>query len=216
MKQRKQAKHPGDTLRQARLQGGLPEAVIARKLGIDLQTLEQLEAWQLDELPPNPYLLPLTRRYCQLVALDFTDLAQTFPEALPANRGSELSSAQTQPVRLRRQFVLASSVRVAVLVGLVLIIFGYVLWQGSALGSRPQLDIVSPHSGITISDDTVLIEGQTSQEAQVYINGTSVLVAPNGKFEYSAVLKKGVNELRIEAVNNIGGERVEVLTLINE
>jgi cytoskeletal protein RodZ len=216
MKERQQAKHPGESLRQARLQAGLPEAVIARKLGIDLQTLEQLEGWQLDQLPPNPYLLPLTRRYCQVVDVDFSNLTQTFPEALPANRGSELTSAQTQPVRPRRQFVVASTVRVAVLASLVLVIFGYVLWQGSALGSRPQLEIASPQSGITISEDTVLVEGQTSQEAQVYINGTSVLVAPSGKFEYSAVLKKGVNELRIEAVNNIGGERVEVLTLIQE
>lgn len=213
MKKRPEPQHPGDMLKQARIRAGYEPRVVIAKLAITNDMFEALEAWEIDALPDDAHLIPILKRHTAIVSVDYDAMTKRFPRAL--KRSDKPSEAIEQHATDQPMFVFSSILKVAISIGVIVIVIGYLLWQGSNLSNRPRLDIFSPTETV-VTTEFIELKGISSQGSQVFVNGTSVLVDENGEFTSEVVLQSGPNTISVRAVNNVGAEREEVITLIRQ
>ena len=70
--------------------------------------------------------------------------------------------------------------------------------------SEINLTISSPDSGITVSTNTVSIQGSTESLASVVINDVEVIANTDGSFKTILTLDEGENYISIVAYNDLG------------
>lgn len=80
----------------------------------------------------------------------------------------------------------------------------------------PELKIESPEPNLSTIQDFVIIKGQTEQETRVFVDNISVVVLPDGNFEYQYFLKEGENKIIIKAIDKAGNQTEKELTVIKE
>ncbi len=212
MAQRHTPKHPGDILKRARLQAGMSEKILTKRIGISKEDLEAIENWQLDKLPDNAHFLPILKRVAKTLGVSFDKLADEFPRAMKRKGAVESTVQSSDPEK--QNIVLTSLLKYGVAFIFVLALVGYIIWQSSSLGAKPPLIIFQPETNTVTSQESVQITGETGENIQVFINGTSAVVSEDGDFDSVAVLQIGTNTIEVRAVNNVGAENVQVLTLV--
>ncbi|MBP9797514.1 hypothetical protein KBC70_00005, partial [Candidatus Woesebacteria bacterium] len=79
------------------------------------------------------------------------------------------------------------------------------------LAEKPTLSIESPKEGDTVSTSETFVKGTTDPSVAIRVNGGPAVVGVDGSFTYSARLKDGDNEIKVEATDIAGNQ--EVVTL---
>lgn len=120
----------GPALQQARVAQGLTQADIANQLNLKIETIEQLESDNFDEIISPTYVKGYLRSYARLVKIDSTELINEYQNREPkeAQRKSRLKG-------LTSKNVMESGDKKIALVSYILILFilaliGYWWWQG--------------------------------------------------------------------------------------
>lgn len=99
---------PGARLRQAREQGGLTLAAVARELNLTPSLLEALEADDYSRLPEPVFVRGYMRRYADRVGLPPDDIAERFDEFYLADTGLPPDHGlRPNPVRVLSDVVVA-------------------------------------------------------------------------------------------------------------
>jgi len=68
--------------------------------------------------------------------------------------------------------------------------------------ARPPLHVAFPPS--QVSDESCIVKGSTERGMRVYVNGAEAPSADDGTFTATVTLKRGVNLLRVEALDEAG------------
>lgn len=80
--------------------------------------------------------------------------------------------------------------------------------------TSPALQVTEPQDEITVNTPTVQVEGMTTADAVVSINGSLVAVDASGKFSTTVILEEGPNSIEVVASDSQGNENSQVLTVI--
>ncbi len=187
----------GAKLRQARLARNLSLDSISKKIKIRVEYLSAIENDQLDKLPSGLYGKSFIKQYGVYLGLKpkqiIKDLNLEYLDEAEANPFSQ------KILNSRKLIVWPKIIRNILAFGAVLICFLYLTIYFKNIVTPPSLDIISPERNILITENSILVSGQSEPEAEIKINGEVVLNNNKGAFTQEVNLKKGLNSITITA-----------------
>ena len=194
---------PHPRLRKAREKQGLSLRRAAEDTGIKESILRAFEQGQPTGLKA-PYESKLLVSYARYLSV-----------AIPV---SPVPPAPQPRLRKRfkaRQPIATTSVIRTTLVSLIIAaVLGYGVWQLVQLVSAPRLRVEEPARDTIVQQSSLTLRGKTTSAAEVFVNNQPVSVDPEGYFEYTIHLRRGVNEVEVVAVNTLAKKSIVRRTVI--
>lgn len=189
--------HIAASLRQARAEQKLRLKEAVKQTGIRALYLEALEQGDWEKLPAGVYGRNFLKEYAIWLKLDPRPLLQLF------DRESASTNADVDKVFVERarhtQFFLAipKLVKILAVIATVALCALYLIFYLNNLTKPPFLELSQPAQDMTVSNTSLEVIGQSETEAEISINGETVLGDENGRFRLQVYLKKGLNTLTV-------------------
>lgn len=205
----------GFKLKEVREQKKLSPEFIAKKLNINLKYLLDIEDNRFDRLPAGLYSKNYVREYAKLLGFPPIEIKKWLKHNLELV--NENNDPFSQKVLSRKQFIAFPRIIKNTL--LALLFLACLLYLGSYFKKivfPPKLEIYQPDKNLKISGNSIEITGKTETEAEVQINGETVLNNNNGYFSTSINLKKGVNNILIKAQKKYSSESTVLRQILVE
>jgi len=196
----------GEKLRQTRLFKNLKIENIAKKINIRNEYLIALEEERFENLPAGLYGKNFLKKYADFLGLNTKELLQN-PTTNLDNRLE--SNPFSQKIVKKSKFLVFPKIFRNILIAVaILICFLYLIFYLRQIFFPPKLEILQPETNIMISETSLLIKGTTEKEAEVRVNGELILNNHDGIFSQMVNLKKGLNNITIQAKKKYSRERV--------
>jgi hypothetical protein len=100
------------------------------------------------------------------------------------------------------------------IVGFVLVILLYGLFQARDLIQGPVIQIHAPEDGATVTDTLIRIEGEAHNISEITLNERRILVNETGYFNEQLLLPEGYTIMTFEARDRFGRTTKETLQLV--
>jgi len=178
--------------------------------------LEAIELGKWDQLPQEVYVRGFVLSYAKF--LEITE-AQILPlyesesailrEKADGNKISYNQTIETNKKVLITPRLLAFSALGVFVLGMV----SYIVIQLSDFAGNPNLKITEPQNNAVYEIDSIDMSGITDDDTVVMINEEKVPVTSDGHFALNLKLHKGINVIKVKAVNKIQKETSEVFTV---
>jgi len=95
----------------------------------------------------------------------------------------------------------------------VLAMFGYIFFQVMDFAGSPNLQVSAPGNNLVLETDSTDVYGITDNDTVISINNETVPVTNEGRFSTSLKLHRGVNVIKVKALNKAKKETTNVLTI---
>jgi cytoskeleton protein RodZ len=178
----------------------------AQKLNIPVRQLQAMEAGDFSIFAAEVYARGAYLRYAEFLGLDPSVVEPEMLQALSATRERVPLRLHTPLSWFERVFT-PRWILLAIVAVIACGISGYIIWQVGSFLWLPFLKIEEPARPI-VATENITVKGQAEPQAQVTINGETVLLQNNGYFQFQLYLHPGVNVLHIEAKNTAGRKQV--------
>jgi cytoskeletal protein RodZ len=205
----------GFRLKEVRELKQLSPKLVAQKLNINLQYLLDIENDRFDRLPAGLYSKNYIREYAKLLGFPPAEIKKWLKQNL--EQINENSDPFSQKVLSRKQFIAFPRLTKNILLSLLFL--ACLLYLGlyfKKIVFPPKLEIYQPDRNLKISENSIEIKGKTEAEAEVQINGETVLNNNNGYFSTNINLKKGVNNILIKAQKKYSSENTVLRQILVE
>lgn len=191
----------GEKLQEARLDKGLTLEDVSRSTKIKVPFLEFIEAGEYSKLPSVSYAQGFVKNYTKFLGLSEKEMMAIFRREFDEEKAYRVLPKGFDS----SQDFLISRVRVGQTVFLILLVliifFGYILFQYRYAFINPPLTITFPKDLSTVFSSEVKITGKTDSNSTVYVNKDAVSVDSNGNFEKTIIVFPGKNLIDVKAVN---------------
>lgn len=207
----------GGKFRYARLGFGLTFNEIAEDLKIRVDILKAIERGDFHMIEEPLYRMLMVKTYAEYLGFSQESFQDEYNrESLYAAKKEKSSEVNTESVQ-KADFVVAPSIVKHILLSAGMIgIFVYLaVIAGNAL-ARPSLTVSSPSDRTVSLLPTIPIKGIASKDANLFINGQSVLKDRDGHFQQTFTLSDGVNSIRVSAAKKYSKEAVITRTVLYE
>lgn len=187
-------------LRRARSEKKISLEDASRETNINIKYLQALENGRFDLLPRGIYGKNFLKEYAEYLKTNVTEILTLAEPALAEKCSSQKNKLFSE--RVPRSFNALSLPRLlkgAVIAATVLVCMVYLASGFGKIISPPKLDIISPETNLITGKFFVDVQGYTEPEAEIIINGLSVLIDQNGYFTKKISLKNGLNTISISA-----------------
>lgn len=197
----------GEKLREAREKQKISLSELSRSLNIKKSYIESLEAGRYNKLPADVYSKGYLISLAQYLDMDFESLLALYKKERGIEKQIKKSRERKEIKTIRPSFIITPrTFRLGLVILVVFGLFFYLWYEFSGLSRPPKLYLFEPNSDKTISEETITISGQTDPEATLSINGQVLHIEPSGNFKEKIGLQKGINVLKIQAINRLGKE----------
>lgn len=190
----------------------LEDAEIGTK--VKLKYLKALEESDWNTLPLEVYVRGFVLSYSKYLGITKSEALSLFETESILYR-----KKQTSEISYNKSFrdirflitprILAYGVFSVFVIGLI----GYMIYQITSFAGLPQLKILTPQNNIIVEADSIDMSGLTDPDAAVTINAEKVPVTEGGRFLSTLKLHRGVNVLKVTAVNKTKKEASQVFTV---
>lgn len=195
----------GKKLKEIREQKKIPLDFVARKLNINLKYLLAIEEDRFDHLPAGLYGKNYIRDYTKLLGLPAAETKKWLNSNFDFI--NESSDPFSNKVLSRHNFIaFPRMIRNLILLLLFSACLFYLAFYFKKIIFPPKLEIYHPDKNLKISENSLKVAGKTEAEAEISINGQTVLNNDNGNFTAEIKLKKGINNILIKAKKKYSGE----------
>jgi cytoskeletal protein RodZ len=205
-------KTAGQILRDKRKKKGLSLSKIAQEIKIRKPYLIAIEKDSYQDLPSIATNRGFIRNYAQYLGLK--------PERLLAIFRRDYQRIQDQKLilpsgeDLNKRFHWSPGKTLMSVIALFIFIFlVYLAYQYHGLLGKPGLEVYLPTDKERITKEEVLVEGRTSLDNSVTINGRLIQLNDEGRFSYQLRLVTGENKIVVEASNRIGRKTKQIRTV---
>ncbi len=195
----------GASLKSLRKRQGLSLEMMAAQTHIQRKFLEALETDRHHLLPDPVYTRHLLGLYVEALHGDVAYFLSRYQEecgSCPTDNAS--LRIPRQRIRTRLLLEWRSIALRAVIAIIALLVAGYLGHQIYRMAKPPALLVDAPYGDVQTTTATLMVSGQTEQEVQVAVNGTTVLTDPTGRFSTQMTLTRGLNVIEIEARKKYG------------
>jgi|SRR5581483_11239208 len=103
--------------------------------------------------------------------------------------------------------------KVWIAIGAVAIIVGYGAFRAKDLVAGPQISILSPANGSSVTNSAVVIKGTASNISFLTLNGNKIFTDESGSYSEKVLLSPGYNVITIEARDRFGRTKEKTLQL---
>lgn len=192
----------GERLRELREQARLTVAQVAQQSGVAAHHLVALEAGDYSALPGDVYTRNFLQRYARTLGINEESAVQTYD----AERGVVKAEERRLPRALSQPGGISLSVvgKRGAIALVVLAIVAYLGFEVKHVVSPPLLVLESPATSGVISALSIEVRGRTDPGAAVVVNGQSVSVSTDGRFQESIDLTVGRNTIQVTAAKKRG------------
>lgn len=196
----------GDKLKKARERVELQKEKAAEYLNVRYKFLDRLESGELDKLPADVYTKGFLKKYAKILELDCDALVLEFENEKKIFKHLKKSARPHSLPELRfRRFIITPRFFVYALAAVIsFFILSYFAYQLNFLLSPPNLSILEPASDFATNNSELIVRGKTDPGTKLSVNGQQVYATIDGNFEQKLNLNKGLNVIKIEAVNRFG------------
>lgn len=186
----------GERLKNARELRQIPLEAAAKKLKIRLEYLISMEENRFDRLPSGLYGKNYIKEYGSLLGIPLSELKKWIEKNFELV--NELNNPFSQKIVRKKEFIVFPKViRNVFFILIFAACLFYLASYFKKIVSPPELNIYYPEKNLKISENSIEIKGQTEDEAEIKINGETVLNNKDGFFYTNINLKKGINNLVI-------------------
>jgi cytoskeletal protein RodZ len=195
----------GEILRNERLGKKLALSEVEGATKIKVRFLEALEKNDFSEIAEATVVRGFIKNYAEYLGLSSHDLLAIFRrDFIEDKKGQILPRGVYEPL-LKPKFSWTPKMTVAAsLTALFLVLAIYLSFQLFGFLGTPPLEIYSPKNSETFKIEEIKIQGKTSIDATVLVNGEMILVLTDGSFEKTVALSPGENKILIEASSRRG------------
>ena len=179
---------------------------VAEETRIQKHYIEAMELGQYDRLPQG-FVERFVEQYARYLRIDPEKaLAWYRVETLPLE--SDAPEPLVSEEISNNPFVIPFVAIRFFLVLLIGIFLSYLGFEIYGVLAPPELVIHGPSENFITEEHMVMIEGNTTPESSLLMNGQSVAIDEQGHFAQEVALKDGVNLIRIEARKDQGRANV--------
>jgi hypothetical protein len=190
----------GERFRLARIGAKIEIEDAAETLSINPKYLEALEKGQLHKLPAGIYRKNIVVSYARLLGLGEEEVVESFGREDAGEREERRRSVFSRKIPHISYFLPTPKIiRSAVLIIVVMACVSYLGVCTNKIVSPPKLVVYAPESDLVTDRANIEIKGLTEPEAEVVINGESVLTDRSGNFAMTVNLKNGLNTILVSA-----------------
>ncbi|MFZ5365720.1 MAG: helix-turn-helix domain-containing protein [Patescibacteria group bacterium] len=195
----------GEILRNERLKKKLALSEVEGATKIKVRFLEALEKNDFSKIAEATVVRGFIKNYAEFLGLSSRDLLAIFRrDFIEDEKGKILPRGVYEPL-YQPNFSWTPKLTIGFGVGaLFFILATYLAFQLLGFLGSPPLEIYSPANRESLKTNEVRIQGKTSPDAVVFINGEMALVLADGSFEKTLALSPGENKILIEALSRRG------------
>lgn len=202
-----------EVLKEERERKGLSLDDVVEKTRIKKNFLIAIEKGNFTALPSESYALGFVKNYAQLLGINQDRASALFRREYLAKKIDLLPKFRKNSFLSGRKIVLRSP-RSYLILGVLLIVFTYVIFQFSFLFIGPKIDLSNPKNGELIQKSIVAVEGKTDPYATVYVNGDEVYVDLTGTFRKTLYVYPGEKKIEVIAKNRYGKESKKEIKIV--
>lgn len=206
----------GRILQERRELFGLERDDAATALNMSSRTVCALEENRFEDIPERLYRELFLKTYATYLGFSWSDLASVYARQDALYHGTPDDSAPVRPrtAVAKKHLVVAGRVlKNSLIVSGVAACALYLALLGFSLVRPPELSVLSPLDHTSTHTGRVRIEGATSKDATVAINGSPVKRAADGTFRQDIVLMEGANTIRVVAAKKYSKEHMVTRTV---
>ncbi len=197
----------GTLLRQARLGYSLSLSDVSEALLIRKENLEYLEKDEFAKIPERLYRDQFLKNYTTYLGLEWSDIQACYEADESHGRKNDVSCSRH--ALQSSHFWVAPRIFKNVLLGSLMVgIISYLTFLGVAASHPPVLLVFSPPDNFSSTTDTVMVSGQTKEDAGISINGQAIQKSKDGTFHQAVNLQDGVNRIQVSATKKFGREQI--------
>ncbi|MBI4239716.1 helix-turn-helix domain-containing protein [Candidatus Uhrbacteria bacterium] len=195
----------GALLRSARAQYELTLEEVSQALLIRKETLQHFEYDRLTQIPEKMYREQFLKTYATYLGLPWDRVCEYYQ----AQQRDDVPQRQIMPSLQSSQFWVAHRIMKNSLFAVVALgIVSYIFFLSMDASKGPHLVVTNPPDNFSAHADTVVVAGQTTEDAGVRINGQPIVKNKDGSFEQVVSLQEGVNRIQISATKKSGKEHI--------
>ena len=195
----------GQILREERERKFYSLEEIEKVTKIRVELLEALEADNWSKLPPATFVQGFIKSYGRFLGLDTNKLLAIFRREFSEHKNPpRILQSFSNPLTTNKFNLTPSKLISLVVVGIVLIFFGYLWFEYRYLVLSPKLELTYPPDQVTVSEESIDVKGSTDPEATLSLNNQPVAIESNGQFSEEIKLIGGSNTLSLQATSKIG------------
>ena len=160
------------------------------------------EAWE--RLPDYPTVQGFVRTISKELGINEEQSAALLRRDYPPKKLSVNPKPDVKDKRVwspKKSFVLGIS-------AVIIIVLGYLGVQYKKFVSPPNLVVINPVEGQSVSELIINISGETDSDAIVLANNQPILVDVDGIFSQELEIEEGTKEVTIKAISRSGKESV--------
>jgi transcriptional regulator with XRE-family HTH domain len=190
-----------ERIKMAREDKGLSLEDVAKKIGVGLNHLQDIEAGRFDKLPGGVYKKTFIKKYSSFLGLKNVDqISQSVNDKTDVFTRKSINKTSF--------LVFPKLFRNILAIMAVLTLFLYIgLYLRNSL-SMPEIEIFEPVDNLITEKNLVTVSGKADAKTTIEINDHPVLKNENGDFKEIIELKQGLNVISISAQNKYSQKRV--------
>ncbi len=205
----------GSRLARARRKLKLTIEQVEEKTKVRSKYLRAIESDDWKSFPSRIYVLGFVRRYSEVLGLDSQEILDEFKRQFDNfTLSRELETISKRNVVKQPSVIITPKLIYTVLaVTLVVFVIGYMVYAVSKFSKPPIIEITSPKEE-TVDQKDIVIEGKTTPNAIIEINGQAANVEDSGSFVQKVQLEEGVNIFEIKAKSRLGKEKAKIVRVL--
>lgn len=206
----------GEYLQSVREYWGLSVQEVAESVGALERYVFALEQGDFVNLPEQVYVIGILKKIARLYKISDTEIVRQY------KRESVVTSAlNTSKDGVWRKLIhlpwIPRKWSLSISVSLFFIILSVVGYQVVSIAMVPDLELISPKNGSSISSGVVDVQGKATPGSEVMVNNQLVFAGEDGSFTASIGVLPGVQSIMVSARNRFGREKTESVSFsVNE
>jgi len=192
----------GEILKKKRESLGRSIELVSQETKMQRRFIIYIENNDFSKFDSEVFLTGFIKIYSQYLGLDIEKVLALYRRSKPQRKTSKSKIATPIWLNYKKLTLTPKSVITILSVIFFVLILGYIGLQIYRFQSPPRLTIASPVDNSVITEDSLVVEGNTQVGAIVEIN--SIIVTPDtqGNFSQEVTLNEGINIISIKARKN--------------
>lgn len=204
-------KKVSEYLREERHKRNLSLLDIEQATKIKKEYLAAIESGRFSSLPSHAYALGFVKTYASYLGLSEQKVMALFRRDYGEEHFEVVPQYRKNQHKFDRRFFF--SARGIVVLGAILLVVGYIVFQYGPLFVGPALAVTSPKEGSIIRENVFEVKGATDPYAVVLVNQEEAYVDLNGNFKKTVYTFTGEKQIIVVAKNRFGKETKKMITI---
>lgn len=196
-----------EKLFQARISLNLSLENAAKFAKISVKYLKYLEQGKFNLLPEDVYVKGFLKKYSAVLNVRPKVLTKLFNK----EKNVQKALGKVRSNKFFKNKTILKSLRITpkifILIIILILIASFLIYLGLQIkrfSAPPDLILIYPEKDLTIIENHIMVKGQTSKDARLFLNKQEIETNEQGGFIQEINLQIGENDLEFKAENRLG------------